>query len=498
MFSSALQVIKMYHNSIMKNIFRLTILFLPMFCLSAHAQQSGTTPTPDYIDIRTGFSLDLPNGVFPTERVPYIVDELQLKRWDILRCPPSTQLVCFVNPPQNLQLQIQLLSTREKMTMEQIRNARVDLISKTPGLKLDDSEIIPDSTPTTLYLNAKYQSENLKLNFSEAVILAEPDRFFLLRVTTENKPDSEPDDLSRQTVHALTPTFNYFGEEMLQRRWSLARKVGHKLLEELTATPILAAEQTLWYQIANQNRPIGFRRVTTAYDDARQLQISTWTYIDNGPDALAFLNALARNPIPPQEDQTSIPLVGPVMISGYSSYQAVQRKETFSLWVRELQGRQYGCSEVGLWDGKGLTITRVEKSANESKPVSEDYNLEQNGYLTWSLDSIVGQILDTQTQQEYVFLKYANRQLGSIVYRVNGRRDDLVHIIAHNAAPGPVAELWVNGAGSIQQWRGNGIDMTITTLEQIKTKWDQQLQNLQPDKPLAPPPKNIENANLSE
>ncbi|MCH9022756.1 MAG: hypothetical protein IID32_08310 [Planctomycetes bacterium] len=242
-----------------------------------------------------------------------------LTDWELLKLPESKEVVRFTHPGKNQNLYVYLLVTRQKMTIEQMLQARKNYWQQfTNQVTLSEARTVtvsdrPAVTSTILW---HPQKKNWRRLIRETVIQKEKNRYFLLAfVTSLTTPDSESADIL--LTEAISNNFVFFSESDFQLRRGKARIEAQTLLAEWSSSRIKEILQNkCWYRIVHQGLDVGFHYVQESVkilpEKKHRIDVTYNDYVANAQAFALYANMMGVRIAPPPGETGRSPSTGPV------------------------------------------------------------------------------------------------------------------------------------------------------------------------------------------
>jgi len=487
---------------------------------------------PEYVDIRTGFSLrplagselaDVEAGPAAEPNIP----PFRLADWELLRQPESLELVRFTAPQPSCQLTVFLLVTRNRLSLDELAAARAQLWAKHPQASQIDSTCEPQASPPLARLSLLWQPRpsDHTLPLQEALVQADKNRFFLLTLQPNGLAAASPNDLDR-LMTLLLADFKCLDAQQQNIRQRDARKKAEQFLAGLQfATVKRALQPEAWFRVLYAGKDVGFYRIQTASTGPAEkpvLALHFHAYVNEraAGEQLARLLGWARataDDLPDAPVRTRTP--GPVRLEGTFELDGALKSERFRCRTTLPDADPPALLEQGLWQAGRLTVKHLTPPADPNAFPGETLEVNDRLYLPGALAPLLPRLLELKPADEYLFLIYNNRTLRYYSLRVVGRRNLLVtltsetpsaappatattpspsstreipttYLVAQFSPEGPIVETWIDAdqpkASLVRLHANNGLTLLASSESTIKQLWPEPL--AKPFQPLSPGP----------
>jgi hypothetical protein len=475
----------------------------------------------EYVDVLSGFSIrpltgcELGGRQAPPDSSNAYPEAFRLQPpyWDILKVPPSKELVRFFDKKKELSIDVSLLVTRQKITIQNMLDARTAFwqsggkASFAPGI----TEIIHDRPVAILEFTWPAVSPSQSgLIVREALIQHEQNRYFSILLT---RPAPKPDEQQNSPLdwQAILNNFTCLNDADLQQRAAAARKNSQQLLAQMAAAA--AADKTAdlsWYRIIENGREVGFRRIArrpVQFQETPAQEFTTADILNNGtilPEYSRMMGLWLFASGDHNGDQPPVAetMAGPVSLLGRFVLKNDFTGGEFEVGFRDQQkpGNRKRC--LGSWTAKALKITVFSDPQTPDQGVDETIEISDKIFLSWAQDMLMGRSIARQVGQEYFFVSYRNGDLGYYSVRVAGKSawqpleppapSGTAEKPAVNAIPawyligrmdtdGTIVETWLDNDGQLLQKKHNGIVLIRSTPEAVQALWPQPFKDLNPD-----------------
>lgn len=500
-----------------------SVIVVAMLLLSGSAwgadANSVSTSGMTYVDIRTGFSVELAAGWEVTGwGVPAGVTGRGkqegwpgLGGWEPLKLPASKELVRFVlgDGERAQYAEVNLLAIKRELSLGEMVAARQRYWQKNTTRAIVSADVAglgkgKSYAQPTAFLTVLWRSDDQgawQWLIREALIQSEAGRYFLLRLITptgQEKTDDEP----TLEIEQIAERFVCLGETQVRRRWSQGSQRGQALLRRVGSAGFEGnpSEQSC-YRVLRGGNEIGFFISSASAAPSADPNVETALtmicsgYVADAEGALALARMLGWGKSARGEAGQLGGWKGPVALSGRIVLRGGRGGETFEFTVGAC-GSSRGYREEGAWQRRVLRVKRWDDLTQPDKVIVREFEVKQELYMPWSVWRRLGNVLDGKASDEYVFMHYGNRTLGHSAVRVTaqtplprrGANDKNVvkvarlsrYVVAQMSADGPIVESWFSdedGGGLIQQ-RSNGITLRRCAKEGLMKRWAEQIKDV--------------------
>ena len=484
---------------------------------------------PAYVDLRSGFSMrppvDFVIGSIPCDTEPAqhagLPDQMT---WDQLKLPSSKALICFDRPGRREQLLVYLLVTRKAMTTEEMHTARQNYWQTFAGkatLGETGTETVSNFPAAVTQVTWQPALEAAAVALRETVIQREKNRYFLVMHVRDT---SEGDELDADVDELISSNFVCMAESETKQRRQAARQAAQGVLEPLTSAALKdkLVDQS-FYRIRYQGQEVGFqwsRQQVRVMEDQKQhtFEILCSDYVDNAAAAQAYGELLGWRLAEAGAEKTRF--IGPVWFTNRCELDSDLKTETFEVQAADRQQPPNLFCEKGAWNENQVTVElcqAVEVEGNGGMEPLQITGKIEKIFLPLTLTKILGSLIEPVLGKEYVFARYFYQTLGFYSLRVAARQeitpqplvletkpenapatgaDDQVetepdppiktlYMVGQLNTQGPIVEMWLDEQGQVVVERGGGLELILSSREEIAQRWPKEWAQLEP--PVQPP-----------
>jgi len=471
-----------------------------------------------YVDIATGFSLRGPReSLLSRSRGSCLggaaVKLPKLANWPLLKVPPSKELVSFWQGQRGQYLQASLLTTREKLTIEQICRGREGLWLSWQGhlveiVELQTAGVVKGLSAGRLKLSYRPEDDPCRVGtIREIIVQKSADRFFLLTTVSpeddlgasgargiEDDANTPTRAAERSLIECAAETLTLLGETEVQARWASACKRGQLALAGLSFSRVAeACSGRRWYRVRREGHDVGCAWVDEqAISELSQaggpaIEVRMAVYINNAPDAMEFARGLGWGLSGLEKRQS---FTGAVLLSVCWRLTENLQSERFTVRLTDVDDPDNGYKQQGVWQGKGKDIElQAWRDLREPQNViRENLAVKDEMYLPGTWVMLLGAWARDLEDGELVFVRYSNGDVCHYSVHVssaagpamderagqNGagaRLQPAKYVLTQSGNEGAICEMWLSKEGQVLRQAVNGILLELSTAEEIERLW---------------------------
>jgi len=482
------------------------ILILAVGSLPGQEKSGGVIPPSvlgaEYVDILNGFSLRPAAGFelntnFSAEDSAggYREGAYSLTSWDALKTLSSKPLVGCVEPRTGTELILSVLSPRHPMKIKEMLEGRIGFwkqVQENTQAVSYPEEVVNDRPAGWLEVTIPGSGEGAPARrICEALIQQDPGRYFSLIWSVKGTGVLEfPSETNDQVVR----NFTSLKEESVKQRWNQARKQAQQLLEAIRPKVVKSElRKDLWFGISYQGQDIGFRRVQQQAwktEDKKYIEID-WQDSFLSERGTGYLQSRGLYPVPMDEESAIAWLSRVAAVQGKILLQEDCKSETSELQYRIPDEATSVFQEDIRWSSGTIEVRRQQRGITDS--YLESMKVKDATYLGQGLWELFGRLGELKPNQEFLFNRYHQGQLDYCYIRVirvaagAGKKDPkagsapaaadqpdgerATYLIAKMGLSGPAVELWMDGEGTLTQWRCNGFVGARQEEAAIRSRW---------------------------
>lgn len=468
-----------------------------------------------YVDLTNGFTVRAPAGsmIVPTDAADPPTLPL-LAEWDQLKHPESKELIRFRQPFSDQHLTITLMVTRKKMTVEKMTEARGEYWQQ-----FDIRATILDVSDDTLYdhpavvSSIEWQAlpEEPNRVLRETIIQLSKKRYFaILHSIAADSMIAPPFSLVAERVAS---NFQCLSKADIDQRWHQAKKNGKTLLASLESGKIKEHLIPLhWYRILYKGEDAGFHlveeRVQLLPEKQHAFVVRTTGYLDNPKAILPYFEMHGWRVKPTKRASDDTAFARPIQWVSEFSLDGKLHAEQFDVQLTDLTHPDNNLCERGQWRDSTIRVTDCRENSEDDMigaplEIALSANNQKN-YLSRVNTRFVHRFIKNKIGDEYIFVRYINRNIGYFSLRVNAEIDLKVedrsadvpgspdssdksaaksitayYSIAQLSSKGPIVEYWTNEKGALLRQKSGYIELQQSHHQEIRERWPKQMEAME-------------------